>query len=194
LAVCLVLIGICIFLEHAARPQIRALSEIAARKEATTALNTAVEEILREEEVEYASLVHIVSSQAGISSIASDTYEINLLKGRIVDAVEEQISKSRIKLSLPLGTLLGSELFAGTGPNIPVSLRMQGHVAATVKSDLSSSGVNQTMHRILLPLTVELNVILPGEGLETEFETTVCLAETVIVGDVPTGLITGSAP
>lgn len=47
------------------------------------------------------------------------------------------------------------------------------------------------MHRIIMNLTVTLSVILPGGAVSNEIELTVCLAETVIVGSVPNGLITG---
>ena len=41
------------------------------------------------------------------------------------------------------------------------------------------------MHRILMDLHVSLSVILPGGAQESQLELTVCLAETVIVGNVP---------
>ena len=46
------------------------------------------------------------------------------------------------------------------------------------------------MHRILMDLTVTISVILPGGAQTFEVEMTVCLAETVIVGNVPSGIIT----
>jgi len=46
------------------------------------------------------------------------------------------------------------------------------------------------MHRILMDLRVTLSVILPGGAVASEIELTVCLAETVIVGNVPQGIIT----
>ena len=46
------------------------------------------------------------------------------------------------------------------------------------------------MHRILMDLEVSLSVILPGGAETSDITMTICLAETVIVGEVPNGLIT----
>ena len=52
-------------------------------------------------------------------------------------------------------------------------------------SSFSEAGVNQTLHRIELELTVPMTLLLPGGPVETESVTRLCVAETVIVGRVP---------
>jgi sporulation protein YunB len=181
---------VCVALEHRAGPQVRALAENLAKQQASAAISTAVEQVLVEEQVTYESLVGYGSDSAGIRSIQTNALEVNLIRAKINDAVEQAVTLRHGRLRLPLGALLGSDLFAGAGPNIVVPLAMTGHALSDIRSDLSSSGVNQTMHRILMDLHVSLSVILPG-GLDTsEITMTVCLAETVIVGQVPNGLIT----
>ncbi|MDR1463791.1 MAG: sporulation protein YunB [Oscillospiraceae bacterium] len=180
-----------LFLDARAKPQIRALAETAARQQATAAVTQAIEDVLIEEGVTYESLVAIAVDADGVRSIQTDTYHINLLKGKINAAAETAVALRDAKLRLPLGALLGSDLFAGWGPKIGVPLTMTGHALSTISSDLSSAGLNQTLHRIMMQMHVSLSVILSGEIVTVELETAVCLAETVIVGSVPNGVVAG---
>jgi len=194
LALLLVLViavaGGCAVLEKRVAPQVQALAETAARQQAAQAISAAVEQVLTSEQVTYERLVGCDTDENGIRAIQTNAVEINLLRGKINGAVEKAVTLRRARLKLPLGALLGSNLFAGAGPNVTVPLTMAGSALSDIRSDLSSSGVNQTMHRILMDLRVTLSVILPGGTESNEIELTVCLAETVIVGSVPQGLIT----
>jgi len=183
------LAGFYSLLDRRVAPQVQALAATAARQQAAEAISAAVERVLTEEKVTYERLVGY-ADENGIRSIQTDAAEINLLRGKINSAVEQAVARRRGRLKLPLGALMGSSLFAGTGPNISVPLSMAGSALSDIKSDLSSSGVNQTMHRILMDLRVTLSVILPGGAVDHEINLTVCLAETVIVGNVPQGIIT----
>jgi len=182
--------GGCAVLEKRVAPQVQALAGTAARQQAAQAVSAAVEQVLTDEQVTYERLVTCAAGESGISAIQTNAVEVNLLRGKINDAVEKAVTLRRARLKLPLGALMGSNLFAGAGPNITVPLTMAGSALSDIRSDLSSSGVNQTMHRILMDLRVSLSVILPGGTETNEIELTVCLAETVIVGSVPQGLIT----
>lgn len=178
------------FLDARAKPQIHALAGTAAHQQAAAAINQAVERVLQEEQVSYESLVTFGGVEGGgIRSIETDAIRVNLLRGRINAAAEEAVALRSARLRLPVGALLGSEILAGAGPKLSVPLTMTGSALSDVRSDLTSSGVNQTMHRILMDLNVTLSVILPGEIITTEVSVTVCLAETVIVGAVPDGIM-----
>ena len=60
-----------------------------------------------------------------------------------------------------------------------------GTVSAEFDSQFSSAGLNQTIHRIWLRIEVPLRVVLPGGQIETMVSSDYCVAETVIVGQVP---------
>ena len=189
LALVVCVIGFVVVLERRASPQIHALTETLARQQAAEAISAAVEQVLTEEQVSYDRLVSYSVSDDGIRSIQTNALEVNLLRARVNVAVEEAVTLRRGRLRIPMGAIMGSELFAGRGPNISVPLRLAGSALSDIRSDLSTAGLNQTMHRILMDLTVTISVILPGGAETFEVEMTVALAETVIVGNVPGGLI-----
>jgi len=190
LALAAAVVGLCVILDRRVAPQVQALAGIAAEQQAAAAVSAAVEQVLTDERVTYERLVGYSDNGDGLRSIQTDAVEINLLRGKINDAVEKAVNLRRGRLKLPLGALLGSSLFAGAGPNVTVPLAMAGSALSDIRSELSGAGVNQTVHRILMDLRVTLSVILPGGTVDNEIELTVCLAETVIVGEVPQGLIT----
>ena len=171
-------------LERRAAPQIQALADIAAKQQAAEAIAGAVERVLAEERVTYEGLVER-REENGVKSLQTNAAALNLLRAKINRAVEKEVRRRRAKLRLPLGALLGSQLFSGQGPSICVRLAMAGDALSDIRSEISGAGVNQTMHRILLDLRVTLAVILPGGARQTEVALTVCLAETLIVGQVP---------
>jgi len=183
------IIGMVVVIERRASPQIHALTETIARQQAAEAISFAVEHVLAEAELSYDKLVNYSTSEDGIRSIQTNAREVNLLRAQINSAVEDAVNLRRGRLRIPFGALMGSELFAGRGPNISVPLRMAGSAISDIRSDLSSAGLNQTMHRILMDLVVTISVILPGGAETFQVEMTVSLAETVIVGNVPGGLI-----
>jgi len=190
LALLLAIMGFYALLDRRVAPQVQALAATAARQQAAEAISAAVEQVLTEEQVTYERLVGVGADGNGIRSIQTNAMEINLLRGKINGAVERAVSMRRGRLRLPLGALMGSSLFAGAGPHITVPLSMAGSALSDIRSDISGAGVNQTMHRILMDLKVTLSVILPGGAQAHEIDLTVCLAETVIIGNVPQGLIT----
>ena len=88
-------------------------------------------------------------------------------------------------LSIPLGTLTGSNLLAGRGPHIRVRTQSVGTATARFDNQFSSSGINQTRHRIILDVDVHVSILLPGLTTYTKVSNEISVAETVIVGGVP---------
>ena len=74
---------------------------------------------------------------------------------------------------------------AEKGPLLPVRIRSVGGAEATFEHVFTAAGINQTHHQIMLDLTVSLTLLIPGGPLDTQVSTQVCVAETVLVGEVP---------
>ena len=86
---------------------------------------------------------------------------------------------------MPVGSLTGISLFSGRGFSLPVEVVAVGSAHGDFQSQFTSAGINQTRHRILLEVTVSVEILLPGETMQTEICPQVPIAETVIVGQVP---------
>ncbi len=54
------------------------------------------------------------------------------------------------------------------------------------KTEFLSSGINQTRHRVYLQIKSKMGIIAPFANSGVEVLTEVNVAETVLIGDVPT--------
>ncbi|MFI3251454.1 MAG: sporulation protein YunB, partial [Eubacteriales bacterium] len=88
-------------------------------------------------------------------------------------------------IEVPLGSLFSMELLWAKGPTIKARSMTVGTVSAEFESNFSQAGINQTLHRIYLHVTVPITLLLAGDTVETEITTKLCVSETVIVGTVP---------
>ena len=100
-------------------------------------------------------------------------------------AKEELNSLENQNVSVPLGSALGIKFLAGTGPRIRMRIIPIGAVSTGFESTFESAGINQTEHRLLLDIIVDVDVLVPWGCLSSRTTTSVIVAETMIVGSVP---------
>ena len=81
--------------------------------------------------------------------------------------------------------MLGWQLLAGRGPDIHLQIVPASFVESEVVDTLESAGINQTQHRVCIRFTVEMSAILPGYSTSVDVTDEVCVAQTLIVGQVP---------
>lgn len=182
-----ILIGVIVlFLDWKLHPIIESMVSNQARIASVEAINEAVMEELAADSVSYTDLVNIERAESGqILAVTTDMTQMNQLKSSILQRVQEQLGE-HLDTGVPLGTLLGSELLHGRGPNIPVRLTLSGNVTADFESTFESAGINQTKHRICLHIHTSIYSFLPpAYNGTTEIETDIPVAETVIIGEVP---------
>lgn len=172
--------------------RLRPVLEEAARTQAENQMAAVVEQAAAEElaalqRADAPSLVSVERDAGGaITALTTDTAELNLLRTRLVDAVLEELEGVEVSaIRVPLGSLLDSELIWARGPSIQARAMSVGTISAEFDSDFTSAGVNQTLYRIWLDISVPLTVMLPGGGVQVELNSRLCVSETVIVGSVP---------
>ena len=54
-----------------------------------------------------------------------------------------------------------------------------------LKSEFSSSGINQTLHRIYLQIECEVSILTPFKTIDEKIENQVLIAEAIIIGTTP---------
>ena len=169
---------------------LRAMSrEIAisdARDAVTLAVNGCVDRMMRENSFGYDYFVTLEKNADGsITAITANTAHINALSSRIMQEIANAADSESLNISIPLGSLLGSNLLMGRGPRIPVRVKMLTSSFVRFDNDLISTGINQSRHVITLIANVDIDIMIPLETVSTSVETEILIAETVIVGRVP---------
>jgi len=196
IAFALIIIGLVILIDLRVRPIIEKTASYQSKILATRIINDAVYGELENEDLGYNDLVTVVYNDLGaISSIESNMVNINRLKAKLTKTVNSRLENlDAHDLSISLGTISGFSAFYNQGPLIPVTVRPEGYVETSLISVFKEAGINQTLHRILIEIKVDISAIIPGYSASAEVKTEFVAAETVIVGSVPEGythIITG---
>ncbi len=125
-------------------------------------------------------------SNGRVSSITSDTQKLNLLKLRISNELSRiMLEHTDDTISIPLGSLTGFDLLAGRGPKVKIKIFWVSGVDSAFRTEFTEAGINQTNYRIMLDFSIEAGMMLAGREIGNKVTTSVCVAETVIVGEIP---------
>ena len=177
-------------LEARLRPILLTAAQVQTRNAVTEVLEGTVREELTRQAVSYTDLVRVERGQDGsITAIVTDMNAMNRLRTAIMESLLRAMDGlDERAIAIPFGTLIDSELLWGRGPTIKVRSFTVGTVTAEFESEFLSAGVNQTLHKIWLRVCVPTTILLPGARPEITTDTRLCIAETVIVGKVPSYL------
>ncbi len=188
LSVALVVAGTVIaLLENKLRPVVAEIAAAQAQNKMTSVVENAVTADLAARQVSYVDFVTIQRDEGGaITALTTDMARMNLLRSELTAAILETLEGVDVSdVQVPLGSLFDLEPLWAKGPTLKAKSMTVGTVRAEFDSQLTSAGVNQTLHRIWLEVDVPMTLLLPGGEVETALHTRLCVAETVIVGKVP---------
>lgn len=174
------------------RPMVTALAQERSAQMITTAINQVIHEAMQSNPVGYEQLMQVQTDESGrVQAIYANTKEINFLKSSLAIEIQGKIeSLEEAEVTVPFGALLGSQLFSGMGPMIPVRLIPMGYALVDFESSFSEAGINQTKHQIDITVHASFGMILATGSSNIEVDTSVPVAQTIIVGDVPESYLT----
>ena len=176
-----------IFLRFTVSPLIQELAKARVDNRASYIINEAVEAVLRDDTVDYDSIILFEKDINGsITALKTNMSEINHLKAQILSMIDTMLLDLDVnEIGLPLGSLILPELFSGTGPKLPVKVMSISRSDAEFRNEFKEAGINQSLQQIMMDVVVTMTILTP---VGTETVTTVSqvvVAETVIVGEIP---------
>ena len=152
----------------------------------TLAVNQSVSRIMAEGDYGYDYFVTIEKDNGGnVAAISANMSRINAVSARVLSEVVAAAENGVLKIKVPLGNLLGSNILMGKGPEVPVEVITLTSSYIDIENELVSTGINQAKHKIILKVDVDVDILIPWDLLTTRVESNVLIAETVIVGQVP---------
>lgn len=158
----------------------------AVNRVSETVIN-AIADCVIEQQLAYDDFVTLEKDEEGrVSSLTGGFASSSLLKRDLVnDLVRELDTLKEEEFGIPLGTLTGWVIFSGKGPTVRVELLSVGDIAIDMRHEFTEAGINQTLHQVYLDVSSTVYLMIPGEILTSETVSSVCVAETVIIGEVP---------
>lgn len=175
------------YLDRALRLTIYEMAEVRAVQMATEAINNAVRAEVAEGNTRYQDLVEIHKDSSGkVSLVQANTVNLNKVAADTTLAAQAALIRLQEgSISIPLGQVTGIHLLANYGPRIRVSILPIGTVKVVVSDRFEQAGINQTRHSIYLCYDTDVRIIVPLKSGRAGVVTQVPVAESIIVGEVP---------
>ena len=182
--------------ESRVRPIIVSMADAHARSIGAKVVSEAINEEIENNNISYDDLITFEKDESGrIAALKTDIIMINRLKSKLSVVILNKLSDiDDINLYIPLGNIINGEFFSGRGPEIEIIVIPVGSVTTNITNVFTSAGINQTRHQIMLEVNVTVSVIMPFSVESTDISTSMAIAETIIVGDVPEMYMTGIIP
>lgn len=135
----------------------------------------------------YDDLCNISKDTNGnIAMISANIITVNEIISDIAVKIQDELNnENNNSFDMRLGAFTGIRLLSGFGPNINIKMSTIGNLDTNLKSEFTSAGVNQTLHRIYLEIKCTVAILTPFETMEEEILNQVLLSEAVIVGTTP---------
>ncbi|MEG1559314.1 MAG: sporulation protein YunB [Clostridia bacterium] len=173
------------FFNNSVRPAMIALSESKVKLIVNRAMLNSIYTSMSNNKA-YSNILSTVKIGERLSMLKTDSIAMNMLATECTEKAADFIGKlGEQGISIALGTLTNIPMFSGLGPKLKMTFTPAGSVLSEFDSQFSASGINQTLFRIMLKLTANVYIIMPGVSQNISVVTEVIIAESVIVGEVP---------
>ena len=156
-----------------------------AKSVATQIVHETIDEVM--EKYGYNDLVTLVKDKEGkIVSMQANIAIINKIISQISLKIQDKIDNTpNSDIYIRLGSFTGIKLLSGRGPKVPIRISSIGNINTEVMSEFTSTGINQSIHRIFTNITCKIEVLTPFNTISNEIEEKIILAENVIIGNIP---------
>ncbi len=169
------------------RPVVERMFEYRCKLIADRAVSRAITEHLNTTDEDYSDIVSFVyDSDGSIGALRTNPPKINTMKAAVMERVNAELSSIESeKVGITIGTLSGVSYLYGMGNEIMFTVKPVGVARSRLYSEFQSSGINQTMHSVILEIDTEVSPLIPGVSETFLVTTEFIIAQTVILGEVP---------
>lgn len=180
-------IGFFRFLSARLRPQIEVMAASRAVNLISLVISEETDLSLAEGQLGYPDFIDMDTDSSGhVTSLSVKTAQSAAFRRQVVRDLTQRLEElPSDELSIPLGNLTGMLLLSARGPSVRVRVQSVGDVTAEYINEFTEAGVNQTKHSVYLSVSVTVYLLIPGEIIPVSTTDRVCVAETVIIGQVP---------
>lgn len=163
------------------------LAETQVKNTTSDLINDAIDKQIETGDILYDRMVYFEKDLNGrITALKTNMSEVNRVKTDILNIINDEIlALDTSDLGIPLGSLFLPEFLSGKGPAIPVHILSIRNSEASFSSDFTQAGINQTLHKINMHVSIDVAVLVWGKTNYFTISSLVVIAETVIVGQVP---------
>src|SRR5690625_1801842 len=101
------------------------------------------------------------------------------------DSVGDLAAKDPTVVEIPIGQATGNTILANLGPKVPVHFEIVGSLRSDVVHEIKEFGVNAALIEIYIPVTVNVQIVIPFSTSVAEVSTRVFIDSRLVMGSVP---------
>lgn len=154
-----------------------------------SAVNDAVNETFEGGEFAYSDFVRLSFNESGfVTAVEYNSQKINQLKISLADCLIKRLNSLKSsKINIPIGSISGDVGMSGKGPKLRIRISQASVPEIELMSSFESVGINMVKHEILVRIKVDSEVYLPPKKSEFCYSQDFVIAQTIIVGSIPSG-------
>ena len=140
-----------------------ALSETQVKNSTSDLINDAIDRQIETGNIQYDRMVYFEKDINGrITALKTNMSEVNRLKTDVINLINDEIlALDNTDLGIPFGSVFLPEFLSGRGPQIPVNILSIRNSEAAFSSSFTQAGINQTLHQLIMEISVDVTVRLP---------------------------------
>lgn len=141
--------------------------------------------------IAYDQLMDVQTDSGGrVAMLRANTMRMNQIATQTAIMAQEELNSIENQMvDVPLGAALGIRFLGGFGPRLSVQIVPIGAVSTYFETEFETAGINQTRHKIFLTLETSVSLIVPADSRMVQVTSTVPIAESIIVGQVPDSFV-----
>lgn len=172
--------------DRAVRPVAAMQAEHYASALANEIISKAVSDYIDENQFAYGDFAAVLYDENGNAvSVEAIPTSINRVQSELTMNINKRLTNVKEDTEIPIGSLTGSYMLVGKGPHIKLRICPAAKASVELKSSFTSSGLNQTCHKISALVSAELKSSVPLYSFETKVSFEFLLTESVLIGEVP---------
>lgn len=173
-----------------------------AKQNVIFAINHIAQAVLSDMEYDPDSLIHVTTLEDGtITSIEYDSYRLNQILYTSLNTIDESLNADGEVIEYPdgeeiyfingavyecpIGLLTKIPFLANWGPRLPIRLKLLNDVTGEIKVDSIPYGINNTMVKASMKISVKTQVITILSTSELESSTEIPIIIQIVNGRVP---------
>jgi len=181
-------------------PPLEVYAENEVKKISSLIISEAVESISFSEEETMSFFNTLTNKSDEVISVDFNTAKINKSLVKLNKAVYKDLKSfenGRYKLEdteietedliykIPLGYITGNYTLSNIGPKVPLKAKVIGSVVSNIKTEVSSYGINNSLLKVYIDVTVNMRFMLPLISKDVLVNNSIPLVVKIIQGKIP---------
>ncbi len=181
-------------------PPLEVYAENEVKKISSLIISDAVESISFSEEETMSFFNTLTNKSDEVISVDFNTVKINKSLVKLNKAVykdlklfengkykleDTEIETEDLIYKIPLGYITGNYTLSNIGPKVPLKAKVIGSVVSNIKTEVSSYGINNSLLKVYIDVTVNMRFMLPLISKDVLVNNSIPLVVKIIQGKIP---------